>query len=259
MIERQLLDGDCQGGVILHMNRPEGKNAFSRSFLEAFHQAISDLDLNQTRVLLIQSKVPGVFCAGADLKERAQMSDIEIVQFLDRLGELLSRIESLPFPTIAVLQGVAFGGGLELALACDVRIGTPSMQVGLVETSIGIIPGAGGTQRLGRLLGSSRAKQMIYTAQRISAIEAKSLGLIEGISTSENGESEARELTSSILRNAPLAIRAAKQAIQQGLLLPLSEGLAIERQYYLSLLQTTDRQEGLEAFKKKRPPRFQGQ
>jgi methylglutaconyl-CoA hydratase len=258
MIERQDLHGDEQGVVILSMNRPEGKNAFSRSFLEAFHQAINELDVDETRILILRSHVPGVFCAGADLKERAQMTDAEVVQFLDRLGNLLIRIEALPFPTVAIVHGVAFGGGLELALACDLRIGTSSTQVGLTETSIGIIPGAGGTQRLTRLLGMSRAKHMIYTAQRISVAEACDLGLVDEISTSEDGESEARGLAQRILRNAPLALRAAKRAIQEGLLAPLSEGLVIERQHYLSLLQTSDRQEGLAAFREKRPPRFEG-
>jgi enoyl-CoA hydratase/carnithine racemase len=186
------------------------------------------------------------------------MTDAEVVQFLDRLGNLLIRIEALPFPTVAIVHGVAFGGGLELALACDLRIGTPSTQVGLTETSIGIIPGAGGTQRLTRLLGMSRAKHMIYTAQRISVAEACDLGLVDEISTSEDGESEARGLAQRILRNAPLALRAAKRAIQEGLLAPLSEGLVIERQHYLSLLQTSDRQEGLAAFREKRPARFEG-
>ena len=128
MIERQDLHGDEQGVVILSMNRPEGKNAFSRSFMEAFHQAINELDVDETRILILRSHVPGVFCAGADLKERAQMTDAEVVQFLDRLGNLLIRIEALPFPTLAIVHGAAFGGGLELALACDLRIGTSSTQ-----------------------------------------------------------------------------------------------------------------------------------
>jgi len=258
MIERQDLHGDDQGIVILSMNRPEGKNAFSRSFLEAFHQTLDQLETEATRVLLLRSKVPGVFCAGADLKERAQMTEADVVKFLDRLGHLLVRIEALPFPTVAILHGAAFGGGLELALACDLRIGTALTQVGLTETSIGIIPGAGGTQRLTRLLGMSRAKQMIYTAQRLSVDEAYQLGLVDEISLSENGESEAQELAQRILRNAPLALRAAKRAIQEGSLAPLSEGLVIERQHYLSLLETSDRQEGLAAFREKRRPRFEG-
>ena len=258
MIERQDLHGEEQGIVMVSLNHAEGKNAFSRSFVDAFHQMLDTLERESPRVLLLSSGVPGVFCAGADLKERARMSDSEVIQFLDRLGQLLLRIEALPCPTVAVIAGAAFGGGLELALACDLRIGTPTLKVGFTETALGIIPGAGGTQRLTRLMGLSRAKQMIFTAQRLNAEEAYALGLVDQISTSDTGESEARALAKRILPNAPLALQAAKRALQEGREVSLSEGLALERKHYLSLLPTSDRQEGLTAFQEKRPPRFTG-
>ncbi|KAF8913745.1 ClpP/crotonase-like domain-containing protein [Gymnopilus junonius] len=213
------------------------------------------------RVLILRSTTVGSFCAGADLVERRTMSQLQVSKFLAGLRDTLAKLESLPLPTIAAIDGPALGGGLELSLACDLRVaGHDVTKIGLPETSLGIIPGAGGTQRATRIIGPSRAKDLIYTARTLTAVEALEWGLVNYVSTPGTTAFErSLSLAESIARNAPLALRAAKQAISRSEDLALETGLDFERATYETLLTTRDRSEALEAFREKRRPIFTGE
>ncbi|KNZ77143.1 Methylglutaconyl-CoA hydratase, mitochondrial [Termitomyces sp. J132] len=189
------------------------------------------------------------------------MSQVQVSKFLSDLRDAFGKLENLPMPTIAAIDGPALGGGLELSLACDLRVAGHNVQkIGLPETSLGIIPGAGGTQRAARLLGPSKAKDLIFTARNLTAQEALAWGLVDYISSPETSAFD-RALTVAevIAKNAPLALRAAKQAISRSEDLALEKGLDFERASYETLLPTQDRLEALQAFRAKRNPVFKGE
>ncbi len=259
-LQVEYLKGTDAGIVLLGLDRPSAKNALGRQLLEAFRTTLEDLRSDPAvRVVLIHSLVPGIFCAGADLKERAAMSPFEAATFVEDIRAAFTELEELPMPTLAVLEGGAYGGGLELALAADLRVAGAEARMGLVETSLAIIPGAGGTQRLPRLIGASRAKELIFTARRIGAGEAGRLGLVDRVVQPGEALVSALALAREMLPNGPVALRMAKVAVNQGLGLNLTEGLAIERACYAQVLPTQDRLEGLAAFREKRQPRYRGE
>ena len=254
------LEGPDAGIVLLGLNRPSAKNALGRQLLAEFRQTLAGLRLDQAvRVVVMHSLVPGIFCAGADLKERAVMSPAEAAAFVLSIGSAFSELEDLPMPTIAAIEGGAFGGGLELALAADLRVAGSEAMMGLVETALAIIPGAGGTQRLPRLIGISRAKELIFTARRIGAEEAGRLGLVDRLAAPGEALPQALMLAREILPNGPMALRLAKQAVDRGSSMGLASGLAFEQVCYAQVLSTQDRLEGLAAFQEKRRPRFRGE
>jgi len=189
------------------------------------------------------------------------MTQIQVNKFLSDLRDTLGRLESLPMPTIAAIDGPALGGGLELCLSCDLRVaGHDVTKIGLPETSLGIIPGAGGTQRATRILGPSKAKDLIFTARMLTATEALEWGLVNYVSSpGVTAFEHAVTLAAAIAKNAPLALRAAKQAISRSEDLALEAGLDFERASYETLLTTRDRMEALEAFREKRKPIFIGE
>ncbi|KAJ8698488.1 hypothetical protein PTI98_005194 [Pleurotus ostreatus] len=189
------------------------------------------------------------------------MSQTQVNKFLIDLRAALGKLEALPMPTIAAIDGPALGGGLELSLACDLRVASNSVtKIGLPETKLGIIPGAGGTQRVTRLIGVSRAKDLIFTARSLIASEALEWGLIDYVAPPEQSAHDyAVDLATKISLNAPLALRAAKQAISRAEDLPLESGLDFERASYEVLLKSQDRLEALQAFKEKRTPVFKGE
>jgi len=211
------------------------------------------------RCVVVTGAGDKAFCAGADLKERARMAPEEVHAFHGGLRRALSAIEAAPQPFVAALNGAALGGGLELALACDLRIAADSAQMGLPEVSLGIIPGGGGTQRLARLIGVARAKDLVLTARRIGAPEALAMGLVTRTAPPQRLREEAVALAGEIARNAPVALRQAKRAIDGGFHLPLEEALALENALYQACLGTRDRVEALRAFAEKRPPLFTGE
>lgn len=178
--------------------------------------------------------------------------------FVKNIRRTMDDVEALPQPTIAVVNGVAFGGGTELLLACDLRIAANTAQFGLTETTLAIIPGAGGTQRLPRLIGKSRAKDLILTGRKLDAIEAERIGLVNRLCEPAQLREEAQNLAQAIAHNGPVAVRAAKAAIDTGCESPLSQGLEIEARCYERVLPTQDRLEALAAFAEKRKPQYLG-
>lgn len=250
-----------QGNVaILTLHRPESYNALNREMLHSLRDHIDKIrhDRN-TRVVIITGSGMKAFCSGADLKERKTMTEAEVRQYIELIRDTFTRIESMPQPVIAVINGIALGGGTELALACDLRIIADSALMGLTETSLGIIPGAGGTQRLPRIVGVGVAKELIYSARKIAATEALQIGLVNRVSSADALLSDALTFAAKIAENAPLALAQAKKAINEGIEVSLDIGLEIESMAYQVLIPTQDRKEGLVAFAEKRKPRYVGE
>jgi len=248
-----------KGIGLITLNRPEAANAMSLQLLKELNETLVAISKNrEIRVVLITGSGEKAFCAGADLKERKTMNEQQVRETVKLIGSTVNQVEALPQPVIAVMNGVAFGGGLELALACDLRIASSEAKMGLTEVSLGIIPGAGGTQRLPRIIGVGKAKELIYTARRISANEALEIGLINSVYDKEILLEKATELALEIAKNAPLSLIQAKVAINKGIEVDLTTGLKIVELAYNELLHTEDRLEGLVAFQEKRQPQYQG-
>lgn len=249
-----------EGDVVwLTIERPEVMNCLSFPTLLRLRTLCAELreDLS-IRVVLITGAGDKSFCAGADLKERKTMPSERVPAFVANIRRTMDDVESLPQPTIAVVNGFAFGGGMELCLACDLRVAASHAQFGLTETTLAIIPGAGGTQRLPRIVGRSRAKDLILTGRKIDSIEAERIGLVNRISPAGQLHETARELARAIAENGPVAVRAAKAAIDQGSELPIVPGLEVEARCYERVLPTQDRLEALAAFAEKRKPKYTG-
>jgi enoyl-CoA hydratase/carnithine racemase len=258
--EPDLVLSEREGDVVtVTIHRPEVLNCLSFPTLKRFRRLCRDLSEDLSiRAVLITGAGEKAFCAGADLKERKTMPAELVPSFVRNIRRLMDDVEQLPQPTIALINGFAFGGGTELALACDLRVAAPHAQLGLTETSLAIIPGAGGTQRLPRLIGKARAKELILTARRVAAVEAEGIGLLNRVAP-EGGLREAGlELARAIAANGPVAVRAAKRAIDTGCELPLAEGLEVEAACYEKTLPTQDRLEALAAFAEKRKPVYTG-
>ncbi|SDI74204.1 enoyl-CoA hydratase [Alteribacillus bidgolensis] len=253
------VDKPHEGITVITLNRPSTANALSISLLNKLQETLKDLAYDAScRVLIIRGEGEKVFCAGADLKERANMNQIEVRKTVSFIKESINRIENFPKPVIAAMNGSALGGGLELALACDLRIASADGKYGLPETSLAIIPGGGGTQLLPRLIGKAKAKELIYTARKISGKEAVELGIAEYAAESGHVFNKAVELALEIRRNGPVAVSAAKTAINGGIDSELTTGLVIEEKSYEATISTEDRLEGLRAFKEKREPVYYG-
>jgi enoyl-CoA hydratase/carnithine racemase len=256
----ELVRLERQGAIAtLTIQRPEVMNCLSFPTLKRLrtlcHELSKDLSV---RAVLITGAGEKAFCAGADLKERRTMAPERVPVFVKNIRRLMDDVENLPQPTIGAVNGVAFGGGTELLLACDLRVAAPHAELGLTETSLAIIPGAGGTQRLPRLIGKARAKDLILTARKLGAEEAAAIGLVNRITPAGRLMETALELARAIARNGPVAVRAAKRAVDQGSELPLAEGLVVEARCYEETLGTQDRLEALAAFAEKRAPNYVG-
>lgn len=246
--------------VIVTINRAEVHNALNMPALQALYSIVEELsDHPGARAVVITGAGAKAFCAGADLKERRTMNESQVRRFVRLIRDTFTRIEQMPQPVIAAVNGVAFGGGTELALACDLRVAEEHAVMGLTETSLGIIPGAGGTQRLPRLIGKAKAKELIFTAQKITATDAEKWGLVNRVTEKGKGLDIACQLAKQIEENAPLAVRQAKFAINRGLETDIMTGMALETKAYETLIPTKDRLEGLRAFKEKRKPRYTGE
>jgi enoyl-CoA hydratase len=241
------------------LDRPGAMNAFNYDMLVELGQITESIRINpDIRVIIFTGSGDRAFSVGADLKERKTLTDLQVKRNLYKIGEVFSAIENLPQPTIAMMNGFAFGGGMELALACDFRIAADTALMGLTETGLAIIPGAGGTQRLPRLIGEAKALELILTARRMSAAEALGYGVLTKIAAPENLVQETADFADSILANGPIALQQAKFAVKHGMNVDLQTGLAIERKAYEVTIPTEDRIEALNAFSEKRKPVFKG-
>jgi len=244
----------------LYMNTPKNRNALSKSLLDSMKMNISKINSdNNLRAVILMSKEPGYFCSGADLKERQTMNEEQTEIFVTDLRGTFHQLSQLNIPLICGIDGFALGGGLELALNADIRICTKSSTLGLTECSLGVIPGAGGTQNLPRLIGISKAKELIFTAERINAEEALKLGIVNHtVDSYEELESKSLEIAEKIAKNAPLSVKNSKRAINEGYGHELGYGLLIESKFYRNILSSQDRIEGLKAFLEKRKPTYIG-
>jgi methylglutaconyl-CoA hydratase len=251
------LDGDAAGVRRLTLSKPP-VNALGRELVEDLAAALATLAADDAARCLVVRSGGKHFCAGADLKERRTMSVAEVRAFVPQLAGVCNALAALPFPTIAAVRGAAAGGGCELALGCDLRILAEDSSIGLRETALAIIPGAGGTQRLPRLIGPARAKRWIFTAALYTAAEALADGVADRVVPVDALDDAAASLAAAIAANGPVALRLAKRAIEGGQELPLEQALALEWECYQGVLATADREEALAAFAEKRPPRFEG-
>jgi len=262
VVER--LEGENAGIVVFGINRPKAMNALSKNLVTEMEAAVNAVKFDKSvRVLVLRSHAKGAFCAGADLKERAKMTPDEVGPFVARGREIIGAWEKLPMPVIAALDGVALGGGLEMALACDLRVASSDARMGLTETRLAIIPGGGGTQRLPRVIGPARARELIYTARVLKGQEAAELGLVNHC-VEQNSDGDAAyqrslQLAREILPNGPVGVAMAKVAINKGSEVDLASGLGFEEACYAQVIPTKDRIEALTAFREKRKPVFKGE
>ncbi len=259
-MEEQVIVKERQDQILtLTLNRPKVMNSLNFAMLRALKESVEEIQFDPAiRVVIINGAGDRAFCAGADLKERATLSDLQVKEFIFTIRNLFTFIENLGKPVIAAVNGIALGGGTELALACDIRLASERATMGLTETRLAIIPGAGGTQRLPRLIGRGKAKELIFTGRRVDAREALDIGLVNKVCAPEALHDECRAMAEMICETGPIAIQQAKYAINHGLETDLHTGLAIESNAYWITIPTEDRLEGLAAFREKRKPHYKG-
>jgi enoyl-CoA hydratase/carnithine racemase len=256
---KNLLVERRDGVVIVTINRPEARNAHSRATNEELLELAGELRGDKAaRVVVLRGAGDKAFCAGADLKERRGVSAEETGPYVDAISGAINAWAAIPQPTIAAMNGSAFGGGLELALACDLRLAVEGASFGLTEVRLGIMPGAGGTQRLPRLIGVAAAKELILLGRHIPAERAHALGLINDVVPASELDAAVERYLEELARCAPVSTRMAKEAIDRGSEVAIEEGLRIERACYEVTLFTDDRNEGLRAFAEKRAPNYKG-
>jgi len=246
------------GGIgTIRLDRPP-MNALNAAIQEELRSAAHALSADDTVRAVIVYGGDKVFAAGADIKEMAAMSYVDMAARAPELSSAFDAIARVPKPVVAAITGYALGGGCELALACDWRVAAQDARLGQPEINLGLIPGAGGTQRLARLVGPARAKDLVFSGRLVPADEAIRIGLVDVVVPADSVYATARSLVSKYVDGPAAALRAAKVAIDGGLSMDLASGLAWESQLFASLFATADRTEGMAAFVEKRPPRFTG-
>ncbi len=246
--------------VIATINRPEKHNALHKHVFDELKSLLDVLETDRTvRAMILTGAGEKSFSVGADLKERASMNDKDVLNRLQAVRHLYLRLERLGFPVIAALNGMALGGGLELALACDLRVAAENAVMGFPEVELGVIPGNGGTQRLARIVGRARAMELILLSRRLSAQEALAYQVVHTVVPVGQSLIAAKQWAQKIGEAAPIAVRQAKNAIRMGLEKSLEEGLSAEIEAYAPCLHSKDRAEGLKAFQEKRKPVFIGE
>ncbi len=260
MTDEILLVEEKDQVLTLTLNRPEVMNSFNFALLRALRDQVEALRFRRdVRVIIVTGAGEKAFCSGADLKERRTLSPEQVKEYIFTIRNLFTTIEQLNKPVIAAVNGVALGGGTELALASDIRIVSKTASMGLTETRLAIIPGAGGTQRLPRLVGRGKAKELMFTGRRVGAEEALAIGLANQICEPAELLDECRKMAAMICETGPIAIEQVKYAINHGIETDLATGLAIESSAYWVTIPTEDRLEGLAAFREKRKPVYKGQ
>ena len=239
--------------AIATVNRPKALNALNSAVLQDLDELVEQVKSDQEiYALVLTGAGEKAFVAGADIGEMSTLTQEEGEAFGKRGNDVFRKIETLPIPTIAAVNGFALGGGCELAMSCDIRLCADSAVFGQPEAGLGITPGFGGTQRLARLVGPGMAKQMIYTARNIKADEALRIGLVNAIYPVAELMAAAEKLAATIAKNAPIAVRACKRAINEGLQVDIDQAVVIEEKLFGSCFGTSDQKEGMSAFLEKR-------
>ncbi|MFD8191275.1 enoyl-CoA hydratase/isomerase family protein [Streptomyces wuyuanensis] len=242
----------------LVLDRPKAMNAVSTEMARSIAAACEELAADRSvRVTVVTSSNDRAFCVGADLKERNSFTDAELVRQRPTARAAYTGVLELPMPTIAAVHGFALGGGFELALSCDVIVADATAVVGLPEVSVGVIPGGGGTQLLPRRVGAARAAELVFTARRVEAAEARELGLVDELA--DDARPAALALAARMAANSPVGLRAAKRALRLGHGLDLRAGLDVEDAAWRSVAFSGDRAEGVAAFNEKRKPEWPGE
>lgn len=250
-----------EGGHVaeLVLDRPEAMNAVSTAMAEAIAAAAGELAQDRAvRAVVVSSSHEKAFCVGADLKERSTLTDEELRAQRPVSRAAYRSILDLPVPAVAAVDGFALGGGLEIALGCDVIIAGEDASVGLPEVSVGVIPGGGGTQLLTRRVGWSTAASIIFTARRLTAAEGAALGVLDEVVAAGTARERALDLAAQMAANSPVGVRNAKRAMREGLHLPLAEALEVEDRCWEATAFSPDRAEGVAAFAEKRRPSWPG-
>ena len=255
-MNNDVLSMNLGAGVFeIRINRTQRMNALGVQTVKDLRQDVQEVSAKESRVLLIRGSEK-VFCAGADLKERKGMGQAEKIAHNTAINELFNEIAQLSYVTVAVINGLALGGGLELALTCDLRFAASQVKLGLTESRLGIFPGAGGTQRLPRIVGKARALQMMLSAEPIDSEFAADIGLVNAVFSSTDLDAKVLAYAQMLATRSPGAQAQIKRLVNEGLDLPLPQALALERQALPAILESPDYAEGLLAFEEKRPPRF---
>lgn len=242
-----------EGAVgVVTIDRPKALNALNSTVLDELRQAFEAMDLETVRCVVITGSGEKSFVAGADIGEMSNLTQGEAEAFGKKGNDLFRMIETFPVPVIAAVNGYALGGGCELALCCDIRICSDNAQFGQPEVGLGITPGFGGTQRLVRAVGPGRAKEMIYTARSIKADDALRVGLVNAVYPQAELMPAVMKLAGTIAKNAPIAVRACKKAINEGTQVDMDSAIVIEEKLFGSCFETEDQREGMQAFLEKR-------
>jgi enoyl-CoA hydratase len=246
-----------EGVSWITLDRPDTRNALDWEMLDAFNAVLDEAErTREVRVVVIRSALERVFVAGGDIAVMRDLTVAEGTRFVYAGQHLMRRLEESPLVVIAAVGGFALGGGLELALACDMIVASEAAVFALPETQIGLLPGWGGTQRLVRAVSPQRARELIFTGRRVDAREAYDFGFVNRVVAATELESSALELAAKVLSSSPTAVQHAKRALVQGARVSLDQGLVIEAETWLANLASPNRAEGLSAFLEKRPPRF---
>ncbi|MES2562065.1 MAG: enoyl-CoA hydratase-related protein [Pseudomonadota bacterium] len=246
-----------EGIVQIRFNRPDRLNALGVEMTDALERAINDAIATHARVLLVRG-TGRAFCAGADLKERRTMDEPARIKHNRAINTAVDALAAAPMPTIAVINGLALGGGCEIALACDLRYAAEDAQIGLTEARIGAIPGAGGTQRMPRVIGAARALELMLTGEPVSGKRAQEIGLVHAALAEDELDAHVGRIARLIASRSPHGEQTIKRLVHRGLEGTLAEGLVLERAALQQILTSADYAEGLAAFAGKRPPRFGG-
>jgi len=233
---------------VMTINRPKALNALNSQVLAEIDEALDAIDLNTTRCLILTGAGEKSFVAGADIGEMSTLTKAEGEAFGKKGNDVFRKLETLPIPTIAAVNGFALGGGNEIAMSCDIRLCSDNALFGQPEVGLGITPGFGGTQRLARIIGVGKAKEIIYTAFNIKADEAYRLGLVNAIYPQAELMDAAKKMASKIAKNAPIAVRACKKAINDGLQVDMDQALVVEEKLFGSCFESEDQRDGMTAF-----------
>lgn len=247
------VDYEVKGNyAIITINREQALNALNSEVLDELDKVVSGIDLDAIRAVVLTGAGEKSFVAGADIGEMSTLSKAEGEAFGKKGNDVFRKIETCPIPFIAAVNGFALGGGCEISMSCDIRIASESAMFGQPEVGLGITPGFGGTQRLARIVGPGMAKQLIYTARNIKADEALRIGLVNAVYPAGELMEQAEKLASTIAGNAPIAVRACKKAVNEGLELPMDEAIALEEKLFGSCFESWDQQEGMANFLRKK-------